>query len=214
MQLYKISIFTLLSFFSTNIYSDAANISTDPIQNCFQNAQDDKWKYVEYLFVVCPTEYTTDVLIEKQTKIAAITAAVLLTYIPTEIFLSNYAKISVKLNNYSHVTSLAIAALAYRYYLRYSQQLKKDAKFTALFNVISEWEFHRASFPDELVPLFDEMYALYQEQNLQDLFFYADSARLIIQQLLEHHYEKRYSRKDDDYLSMTKTVTDIRKNIL
>lgn len=186
-----------------------------PIQQAYtSNGKDNGWKYVEFLFNVEPKDFLNKKLSQKQASLALIASIIALSYIPADYCVKHYLK-GFDIKNYSYPLSFAALLLITRYYMEYATNNQLQSKYQVLFEVISEWPSFRTVFPDELTPLFDELYYLYEINNKDEFFDLAANTLLIIQHNLEHIFEKRYTnnKAEVDALSTVKTITDIRKNI-
>jgi hypothetical protein len=229
-----------LALLTTTSFSHA-NLSLEAVNHCYETQREGAWKYVEYFFVVQPTN-----------KIQATTKKVASIMLPTAaaLFLArhsiyNYVAGSKTIPDVEKAvtpatthccgcpvkpeqkpspssflsdgpTIIASGVLYVAGGYAYLNQQESNIKHDALVNFLHNWNFHRAYVPVEFVEAFDELSAYYQASESKT-FSNAQVSQIfeIVQHLIEHCFEKRYPRdkKGDDLLSSVKMITEIGKNL-
>lgn len=201
---------------STLNFSD---LSDDAVNSCYENKVNGTWQYLEYHLVIKPNNKIQAQTKQLQAGFATAAAVGLLSEEPVCNYfgINNYKKekdggSTFEFSVPKHIAALVVGAVIYSaWYNKIDQSVKKEAVIKFLKN----WSHHRSFIPQELVPAFDELAASLQAAKSQDLTnSQVNEVLEIIQQLVEHSFEKRYSKdKGVDVLGTLKTITDIGKNL-
>lgn len=210
--------FVAVSLLATSAFN-FSNLSNDSVHSCYENKVNGAWQYLEYHLIIQPNNKIQAQTKQLQAGFATAAAVGLLSEEPVCNYfgINNYKKekdggTSFDFSVPKHIAALVLGAVVYTvWYNKIDQTVKKETVIKFLKN----WSHHRNFIPQELVPAFDELAASLQASKAQDLSNSQVNEILeIIQQLVEHSFEKRYSKdKGVDVLGTLKTITDIGKNL-
>lgn len=197
-----------------------SDLSKEAVSACYEDGINSEWKYLEYVFVVQPTNSLNSAAKTVHVTTLTIAAALFLAKDQIYNYLTDYKKVDDKgaLKGYPVDGPSAIAAVVlcgagcYAYVSKLEASIKKQT----LINFLNNWSHHRNYIPTELIAAFDELAADFQASTHKN-FTNAQVNEIfeIIQHLLEHMFEKRYAKdkKDGDMLGSLKTITEIGKNL-
>lgn len=201
-------LFTLLLLTTTG--NIMPKLSDEAIASSYETDREGSWKYLEYIFIVQPTN-----TIETNSKyMLAGVFAVGSTAFLARTQLSELITRKENSFNFENSTSIASIVLAMTGFFAYYCKMEASVKHETLVNFLNNWSTHRNYIPEELTSAFDELEQAFQSSKNKS-FSNAQVNEIfeIVQHLLEHLFEKRYPKKAADSLSAVKTITDIAKNI-
>lgn len=168
---------------------------------------DADFKYVEYVFIVKPT----NTLKAQASTTFALLTAVAATGVMAHSYNSGKDLSLGNLNVLTVGSVGAVGGIAYNWYIAH---LDANIKHKTLVNFIKNYDdLHRDFIAESLLPLFDEIASLPVEKLTPAI---VDQVFEVVRHLIEHEFAKRYEKdkqKDADILSTAKSITDIYKNL-
>lgn len=217
----------VLAFLATASVS-FPKLSNEVVSNCYETQREGQWKYLEYLFIVQPNNSLQTSA--KHLQACTLTSAAALFLAKDRIY--NYVTGSSDLKEdfkadgskttskagfpVDGPTAIASGVLCIAGYYAYFCKVERSVKKETIINFLNNWSHHRKYVPQELVPAFDELTACFAKSKAKN-FTEAQVNEIfeIIQHLLEHCFDKRYSKdkKDVDMIGTLKTITEIGKNL-
>jgi len=219
----------VLAFLATASVS-FPKLSNDVVSNCYETQREGQWKYLEYLFVVQPNNSLQ--ASAKKLQAVSLTSAAALFLTKNQIYQlvtgSKETETTAKATGpdgkeekakglaFDGPTAIASGVLCIAAYYAYFCKIERAVKKETIINFLKNWSHHRKYVPQELVPAFDELaagFALSKTKNFTES--QVNEIFEIVQHLLEHCFDKRYSKdkKDGDMISTLKTITEIGKNL-
>lgn len=197
------------AFLLTSLQSSMfPGLSLDAQVACYDQQTDGSWKYLEYVFIVQPTNKINAISNNAVAAIAT-TSSLFLAY--------NWANTpTAGSQSFNLMPHLAATGLTKVLYDAYCARANSEIKAGTMKSFLANWNAHREYVPKDFAIAFDELANIYNTnpENLSDKTI--NEMFEIITHLIEHSFSKRYEKektKGFDLLNAIKTTTDIGKNL-